>query len=144
MTATEIRIARGRLRLGLSVSSASGATDSNPEKLRMVNTTPRYRPLRLEDWPGLNGDRFSPPFPGLNSPKNASTTKMAISPRPSSTTVWDEILIPRTVRNVRRARPMKKNAHHGRPHPYCALVVFWNVAPNHASNMPKANGSYRK
>ena len=34
-------IARGRLRRGFSVSSASGATDSKPEKLRIVKITPR-------------------------------------------------------------------------------------------------------
>src|ERR1700735_3898140 len=57
-------MARGRFFLGLRDSSASGATDSKPVKVRMEKTMAGYRPV-----PGgsarVNGAKLVPPGPGL-------------------------------------------------------------------------------
>src|SRR5437762_637459 len=72
-------IASGRLRFGFSDSSPSGATDSKPDRARIVKTIPRYNPLPLGMLPGLNDLKLKPPEPGDTRPEIISATKTPTS-----------------------------------------------------------------
>ena len=69
ITKIEIRIARGRFWRGFSLSSASGATDSQPLNAKIEKITARNKPPRLDALAGLKAEKLMPPGPGRRIPR---------------------------------------------------------------------------
>ena len=126
---TEPMIAIGRLRRGLPVSSASGATDSKPVKVRTENTMPRKIALKFGADPGFNGAAEKPPGPGWTMPESPRAQKIAISKRPVMTISRPEILMPLHEEEADQRDPDDREAHHGGPQPNCCCIAAWVTPP---------------
>ena len=140
----ESTITIGRLRLGFSVSSASGATASNPDRARIVNTTPRYRPFALGRLFGLNESKLKPPWPGEMRPEIASTRKIPTSRLQSTSIAFADSEIPNSVNAVTINRKAKNQKYQMMWIPYCCWSVWSTRSPVNASTDDTAIGSYRK
>src|SRR5947209_3897088 len=137
----ETTITIGRLRLGFSVSSASGATASNPERARIVNTTPRYRPFALGRLFGLNDWKLKPPWPGEARPKIASSRKIATSTPLKASIAFADNEIPNSVNPVTTARKAKNHQYQMMWIPYCAWSVWSTRSEVNANTDDTAIGS---
>src|ERR1700683_85420 len=71
--------ARGTVRFGLALSSASGAAASHPVIAKIAKTTPRNRPCALLN---VSQCRFTPPGPGLAKPLMARAKTVSASKMP--------------------------------------------------------------
>src|ERR1700683_97938 len=79
MIRIEPMTARGTVRFGLALSSASGAAASHPVIAKIANTTPRKMPcalLNVSQW------RLTPPGPGLAKPLMARAKTVSASKMP--------------------------------------------------------------
>ncbi len=144
MKTTEPMIPIGTLRRGFSVSSAIGATDSKPDNARMVNTTPRYRPLALGMLPGLNDEKLTPPSPGESRPEMASARNTITSRPPRNSIALAESATPNMVNAVTITTSTMKIRYQLMLQPYCELSVSRKSAAVNAQTAPTATGSYRK
>ena len=114
MNTSETTIAIGRLRRGLVLSSAIGATASNPVNAKMAKTTPRNRPAVLNFGSTWKGTVLMPPGPGLMMPLSAKASRMVISRPPRMSIVRPEICTPRYTKNVTKMIPTATTTGHGR------------------------------
>ena len=99
MMAIESMVARGTLRRGFSVSSASGTAASHPVSPCTVRTIASEKPVAVARFPGLNpyvNDRnVNPPGPGSNSPQRLRPNTIRNSIAPTITIARTESAIPR-------------------------------------------------
>src|SRR5215471_11931629 len=91
-------VARGTLRRGFSVSSASGTAASQPVRPCTVKTIARAKPVEVAILPGLkpyvNECSVKPPGPGSASPDRPRASTMRNSIAPTMTIVRMENVIP--------------------------------------------------
>src|SRR5580693_5323116 len=126
----EPRTARGMLRLGSWLSSASGAAASQPVMAKMANTTPRNRPCSCPECPTVVIQlKLRPPGPGLASPHTPSAATMTNSMMPRTMIRFTDSSTPRQAVQVTSAIRKTMNHHHSKVTPYSALSVDWRVAP---------------
>src|SRR3984885_94001 len=122
--------ARGMFRLGLRLSSASGAAASQPVMAKMANTTPRNSPCAFPRCPAVVSHcRFSPPGPGLASPHTPSASTMMPSMTPSQMISFTDSSTPRHAVQATSAMRKIMNHHHSKVIPYSALRVDCRVDP---------------
>jgi hypothetical protein len=92
---SEMIIASGTLRRGRCVSSATGATDSNPVKVKMARITPTNRLLPGGAFAGENTPAVIPPGPGNSMACTLTASRMAISRPPRMSCARPVITMPR-------------------------------------------------
>ena len=92
MIRIEPMTARGTVRFGSRLSSASGAAASHPVIAKIAKTTPRNRPWAL--WK-VSQPKFTPPGPGLANPLIASAITISPSITPSTISKRTESSTPR-------------------------------------------------
>ena len=98
MMAIDAIVARGTLRRGFSVSSASGTAASHPVSPCTVNTIASENPLEVAMSPGLkpyvNDWNVKPPGPGSKRPHRPSASTIRNSIAPTTTIVSIESAMP--------------------------------------------------
>src|ERR1700722_1413463 len=122
--------ARGMLRLGSRLSSASGAAASQPVMAKMANTTPRNSPCAFPECPAaVSQCRLRPPGPGLASPHRPRARTITPSMTPRTMVRFTDSSTPRQA--VQATSTMRKtmNHHHSKVIPYSALSVDCSVEP---------------
>src|SRR5262249_6841622 len=127
--------------LGFSVSSASGATASNPDRARIVNTTPRYRPFALGRLFGLNESKLNPPGPGDARPEIARIRKIPTSTVQRTSIAFAHKEIPNSVNPVTIARKAKNQPYQMMWTEYCATSVWSTSSAVNANTDETAIGS---
>src|SRR5262245_50893561 len=118
--------ARGMLRRGSAVSSASGAADSQPESAKTENTTANQSPCE-DVFHGSKPSRFRPPGPGSNTHQTESRKTTAISARPRISIALAEIVTPRYISVSTTPVIARKITHHGMFQPsFEPLISCWS------------------
>jgi hypothetical protein len=84
----------GTLRRGFLLSSASGATASQPLNAKIENTIAVNRPLPPGALPRFSGAKLKPPGPGLRKPVIARASMITISMAPVMISSFSEIEMP--------------------------------------------------
>ncbi len=126
-SAIEAMIARGRIRRGSALSSASGATDSKPAKQKSEKTTPSPSPLALGAPAGTKlAHAGASAGPGVASAHTESARMMPISRSASVIVTRAESVMPRYTSVVTTRSPTRKNAHHGQRIPHSVSAVCWS------------------
>src|SRR6516162_2968214 len=126
----EPRTARGMVRLGFSLSSASGAAASQPVMAKMANTTPRNSPCSCPELvAAVSQCMLIPPGPGTASPHRPSARTMMNSMTPSTMIRFTDSSTPRQAVQATSAMRKTMNHHHSKVMPYSAFSVFCRVEP---------------
>src|SRR2546423_709494 len=139
---TEPTIPIGMFRRGFLLSSAIGATASQPLNAKIENTIPRNRFGERWKFPGLIGSKLNPPGPGLTNDVTASADIRTISTTPVMIMRRSETLMPAYDHHATRMRPAIGQICHGMLTPYSDLRAGWSTScPSKESVSAPTGGS---
>ncbi len=130
MIRIEPMTARGTVRFGSRLSSASGAAASQPVIAKIANTTPRNRPCKWLLWKEFEIQfRFTPPAPGLANPLSAIASTITASKIPSTISKFTDSSTPRQAVQATNRMRNTMNHHHSKVMFYSAFNVDCSVEP---------------